>query len=83
MSYKRCVQSRLTLCEEGKGQQHAVQSKGGSASGVDDQRHDARQPEEQVHGGVLPVHQVVPAVLCIVIEMQVGSICYKLLCQHT
>jgi len=52
-----------TFGKEGEGQGQPVQGEGRGVRGVDRQRGAAGQREEQVHGGVLPVHQVLPAAL--------------------
>ena len=48
--------------------------------------HDVNQPWnaiEEVHGGVLPVHQVIPVLFLIVIQLQMRSIRNKLLGYHS
>lgn len=60
----------LTFSKEGQSQHQPVQRQRSGLCGVDDQRHRPRQAEEQVHGGVLPVHQIVPVFLCRVVQME-------------
>ena len=71
-----------TFDEEGESQRQPVQGEGHGFRDVNDQRDGAGQPEEQVHGGVLPVHQVLPLVFRRVVQSEVRAARRKLLRQH-
>ena len=71
-----------TFDKEGESQRQPVKGEGRGFRGVNDQRDGAGQREEQVHGGVLPVHQVLPLVFRRVIQPELRAARRKLLSQH-
>lgn len=71
----------LTFVKESNSQHQPIQRQGGDVDGVNEQRDDPGQPKEEVHSGMLPVHDVLPVLLCRVVQLESGPV-GKLLCQN-
>lgn len=73
---------RFTFDEQSQGQREPIQAKRQLERGVRDDVHDAGEEEEEVHGGVMPVGEVCPAVRLGAVQLQVGTGGNKLLDQY-
>lgn len=69
----------VTFIEHRHSHDQPVQPHGGVGAEVGEHVRDSRGSEEQVHGAVLPVHQLHPVAL--LGQVEVGPIWNKLLCQ--
>lgn len=71
----------LTFIKESNSQHQPIQRQGNDICGVNDQRDDPGQPKEDVHSGMLPVHYILPVLLCRVVQLESWPI-NKLLSQN-
>lgn len=71
----------LTFIKESNSQHQPIQRQGSDVCGVNDQRNGPGQPKKEVHSGMLPVHYVLPVLLCGVVQLESWAIS-KLLCQN-
>lgn len=71
-----------TFDEHSHGQHQAVQTPRHHGADVGEDVHHPREAVEEVHGGVLPVHQLHPVTFLPAVEVQVRPIGDELFCQH-
>lgn len=70
--------SRVTFHKESHGEGEAVHAGRHQSGRGAGEQHDSVDPEEQVHGAVLPVHQLHPGVVLSVVEVGVRPAHHKL-----
>lgn len=73
---------RVTFDEQSHGQREPIQAKGQLERGLRDDVRDAGEEEEEVHGAVVPVGEIGPAVRLGAVQLQVGTSGNKLLNQY-
>lgn len=71
----------LTFIKERYSQHQPIQRQRSDICGVNDQRDHPGQPKEEVHSGMLPVHYILPVLLCRVVQLESWPIS-KLLSQN-
>lgn len=73
----------LTFHKESYGERQAVDGHGHQAGCSGEQQDHPIDAKEKVHGAVLPVHQLHPALLLSAVEMRVRSVGHELLHHDT